>query len=68
MTTKTEVIEYVECDMCHAKDIRMRKYQVVIANKTLDICFNCFLHLKDVMAFLNNDVGLGIEWKAKKDD
>lgn len=42
MTIKTETVEYIECDICHQKDIRGRKKRVVIKGHTWDVCFNCF--------------------------
>jgi hypothetical protein len=64
MTLKIETIEQTECDICHAKDIRQRKYVVVIKKNNWDICFNCFDKFNNVMSFLNITVGLDIKYQV----
>ena len=68
MATKTETFEYIECDICHQKDIKGRRKQVIIKGYTWDICFNCFeKNFAETMIFLTVTVGLDIDYKVIKE-
>lgn len=63
MTTHTETIQYIECDICYMRD--MCEEQVIVNGKVWDVCSKCYENFNAVMTFLDIAVGLNIDWKLR---